>query len=249
MKVLIVEDEFNSRRLLRKLLEDEFQNLVFLEASSVQEGVILIKEESPRIILCDIQLRNERSFEIFGNIEQQNFELIFITAHSEFALKAFELGAAQYILKPINRTKLYAAMRTIMDRISLKDRSIHPIVNGQHEQHEEIALDKILIPGNQLSKVIKVDEIIFCKADSVYCTIYLEGGKEELVVKPLGFLEDKLRKHPHFFRPHKSYLININKVIAVSGDKSMLTLKNKQVIPVGRSKKSELQGILKSTFF
>ncbi|MFK7786573.1 MAG: LytR/AlgR family response regulator transcription factor [Crocinitomicaceae bacterium] len=245
MKVLIVEDEFNSRRLIRKLLEDEFEDMVFLEASSVEEGIVLINEEKPELILCDIQLRNEKSFEIFLNVENQGFELIFITAHSEFALKAFDLGAAQYILKPVNRTKLYAAVEECIKRIKLREvnDNVKPAAAT-----ELTALNKIMVPGNQTSKIMHVEDIIFCKADGVYCKLYLEGGKEELLVKPLGFIEDKLSNHPHFFRPHKSFLINLNKVTAISGDKSMLTLKNNQVVPVGRSKKGELQELLKNTF-
>jgi two-component system LytT family response regulator len=243
MKVLIVDDEFDSRRMIRKFIGDHFEDLVFLnDASSVDEAVTIIKEDKPDILLLDIQLKGSLSFDILDHVKLKEEQIIFITAYDQYALKAFELGASGYILKPIEKEKLLKAVekaKHYASSLNFETRVLAP---------SEKPFDKLIIPGAGSSEAIKVSELIFIEADSVYCKLHMKDGAK-LITKPLNFIEKKLENHPHFFRPHKSYLVNLNYVKSVGNDGTTLTLDNQQVLPVSRGKKAVLKERLEFAFY
>lgn len=243
MRVLIVDDEFNARRAVRKLVGDRFPELNFLnDATSVNEAIEIIKEDQPDIVLLDVQLDKQLSFEIFDEVTLENTQVIFITAYDNHALDAFEHGAINYILKPIRKEKLYTAVEKAIEQV-------------RRESQEQTRFDtnerfnKILIPGNKTSKVIDVSTIVFAQAEGVYCHIYLSNGGKELLTKPLNYLEERLKEHQHFLRTHKSFLVNISSVTDVSGDLSTVSLTGKHLIPVSRTRKEVVRGVLERFFY
>ena len=165
MKILIVDDEFNARRIIRKLLTEKFEGLNFLnDASSVGEAIELIREESPDIVFLDIQLGNKKSFEIFDKTSIQG-EFIFVTAYDQYTREAFDLEAVNYIMKPVQRNKLYSAFERAKMLVKASN-SISEI------NHSETKMNKILLPNSGKQTVINVDDIIYAKADGVYCRIF-----------------------------------------------------------------------------
>ncbi|NVK62998.1 MAG: response regulator transcription factor [Flavobacteriales bacterium] len=244
MKVLVVDDEFNSRRIVRKLLGDQFPELTFLnDASDIEEAIVIIKEDQPDLVLLDIQINTSTGFDLLDKIEDRNFELVFITAYDHYALKAFDVGAVNYVLKPIDRKKLFSTIEKIIEQISSKKKSNEN--DGSYEP-----LDKLILPYGETSKVIAVADIVYVKAAGAYSEVFLGNSKGKMVVvKPLNFFEGKLESHPHFFRVHKSYLVNLSLVTSISGDRSSLTLQDDTLIPVARLRKDELKEKLKSIFY
>lgn len=244
MKVLIVDDEFNSRRIIRKFLSDAFPELVFLnDASNVQEAVSIINDENPELLLLDIQLKGDLSFDIFNSISLDKRQVIFITAYEQYALRAFDYGASNYLLKPIERSKLINAVQRVMDFIGSQIDSI----SGESISSAG-RIDRLLIPAAGNSMVVEVDHLKYAVAEGVYCTLHLRD-KEILVSKPLSFIEEKLKDHSDFFRIHKSYLINLKFVQSLSNDGKMLTISDSIVLPVSRAKNSELRKLIKERFY
>lgn len=240
MRILIVDDEFDSRRILRKYLSEDFEDIVLFEASSVSEAEIIIKEENPDIILLDINLNGTLSFDLFQNLDYQNVNVIFITAYEQYALKAFEVGAINYLLKPINREKLVESI----ERFSRKDNSKkkESKANGQN-------FEKIIIRDDKGIRFIEVTNISYVAAEGSYCKVIRDSGESELIVKPLKYISDKLAEHPHFLRLHKSYMINLNFVKNFSPDYSNVTLSDGTIIPISRTKKDEIKDFLNNNFY
>ncbi|MDG2154217.1 MAG: LytTR family DNA-binding domain-containing protein [Crocinitomicaceae bacterium] len=242
MKILIVDDEFNARRIIRKLLTEKFEGLNFLnDASSVEEAIELIRDESPDIVFLDIQLGNKKSFEIFDKTSIQG-EFIFVTAYDQYTREAFDLEAVNYIMKPVQRNKLYSAFERAKMLVKASN-SISEI------NHSETKMNKILLPNSGKQTVINVDDIIYAKADGVYCRIFFKNNVSSIIAKPLVFLEDKLNEYPCIMRIHKSYLVNLKEVKNVASNLSHLYINSTEMLPVSRQKKQELKKMLEDFFY
>ncbi len=241
MKVLIVDDEFDSRRMIRKFITDHFEDLIFLnDATEVEEAITIIHEDRPDLLLLDIQLKGKLSFDILDRIPLNDEQIIFITAYDQYALKAFEFGASGYILKPIEKDKLIKAVEKAIRFVAG--------TNANQLSNEDKLLDKLIVPGAHNSETILLADLMYVEADGVYCRLHLKE-ESRLITKPLNFIEKKLEKHPHFFRPHKSYLVNLNYVKSIANDAASLTLTNKKVLPVSRNKKGVLKEKLDTFFY
>lgn len=241
MKILIVDDEFDSRRILRKYLSEDFDEIELFEASSITEAEIIVKEENPVIILLDIQLNGSLSFDLFNKLDYKNVNVIFITAYEQYALKAFEFGAINYLLKPIDREKLIESI----ERFSSKKGAT--II--QESKNKSQNFEKIIIRDEKGIRFIEVTNIAYIIAEGSYCKIINGGKSSELIVKPLKYISDKLAEHPHFLRLHKSYMINLNYVKNFSSDFSNVTLFDGTIIPISRAKKDEIKDFLNENFY
>lgn len=242
MKILIVDDEFNARRVIRKLLLDRYEKLNFtIDASSVDEAIAIIDEEAPDIIFMDIQLGESKSFEIFDRIKVKG-ELIFVTAYDQYTKEAFNLDAINYIVKPIQREKLYSAF----------ERAKKLSGNGRYAPENPQSADrigKIILPASGDHSVVNVDDIVYAVAEGSYCRIFFEKNRSSIIVKPLVFLEKKLSDYPYMFRVHKSYLVNLKRVKNVAGDLTYLAVSADELIPVSRQKKQEVRKVLNDFFY
>jgi len=242
MKILIVDDEFNARRVIRKMLSDHYDSLNFLnDASSVEEAIEIIEDEEPDIVFMDIQLGDKKSFDVFESTSIKG-ELIFVTAYDNYTKEAFDLNALNYIVKPIQRNKLYSTFERAMTLIEGEGAISEP-------SNSDVKINKILLPCSGSQTVISVDEIIYAKADGAYCRIFFNNNKSVLIVKPLVFIEKKLEKYPYIMRIHKSYLLNLKKVKKVASDLSNISIDANVMLPVSRQKKQELKKTLDNFFF
>lgn len=240
MKILIVDDEFDARRTLRKLLSDNYNDLYFIgDASTVDEAITQLKGDAPDLMFLDIQLGNRKSFELFESIDVQ-CPVIFVTAYDTYALQAFENLAVGYILKPIHRQKLYQ----VFDQVRKTITSSTP-----KTQITQPLFDKIILPGNRESKTVNLNNILFARAEGVYCEVVLDAGKPILCSKPLRYIDERLEQHPDFFRSHKSYMVNLKAIESIAGDYSYINMKRDQVVPVARAKRADLKEVLKQQFY
>ena len=244
MNVLIVDDEFDARRTIRKMLSEKFPEISFLnDASTIDEARIQLMEESTDIVFLDIQIGSSKVFELLDTVEIQA-EIIFVTAYDNFALEAFKHQAVNYILKPIERQKIYAAFEkaTILSESKKTKHSATDSLDNEY-------INKLILPGSKSAKVVDTQTIVYIRAEGVYCRLFFVDGSSILCAKPLRYLEEKLSDNPDFTRTHKSYMININSVESIGGDGSFLSVGGEELIPVSRSKKEQLKVVLKNRFY
>ena len=192
------------------MLKDNFAKIEIVdEVGSIESAVRSVKAYNPDLVFLDIELPDGQGFHFLEQVEDLNFEVIFTTSHDNYAIKAFEFSAIDYIMKPIAIEALKSAVRKAEIRHNEKftrqklDTLIENLSNNNHK------LTKIALPTGDGYNFVKIDHIISCEADSNYTHIFIKDEPRILVSRPLKELE-QLLPDDTFFRIHKSYLINLN---------------------------------------
>jgi two-component system LytT family response regulator len=242
IRSIIVDDELKSRESLKILLEDFCENVEVLAlCQNVAEGIEAIKKYKPDIIFLDIQMQRETGFDLLAQLKTIDFEIVFTTAYSEYAIKAFKFSAIDYLLKPINIEELKRALTKVEKKLSgnFSDRLAQLIqnLNPSNAQNYKLAL-----PTSDGLVFVKVEDIIYCEASSNYTEIYMSDGKKHLVSRTLKEYEDMLVEH-NFYRIHNSHLINLNAIKKyVRGEGGYVVMNNDISLDVSKRKK---EGFLK----
>lgn len=200
-KAIIVDDERLARRELRSLLKEYEQIEIIGEADDLTESVKLIETLRPDVVFLDIQLRNEDGFDLLEKTAQ-DFKTIFVTAYNEFAIRAFDINALDYLMKPVNPTRLATAIGRLLDD------------NEEEAKDDTRKLeidDRLLLEMNERSHFLKISKISHIKAAGDYSDVFLLDGRHSLVEKPLAEWDSRLPKK-HFTRIHRSTIINLNEI-------------------------------------
>lgn len=237
LKAFIVDDEENSRTTLRNMLVGFCQEVEVLgEASTVQKAIQPIKDLQPDIVFLDIIMPKENGFELIHYFDTPFFDVIFTTAYDQYAVKAFQLSAVDYLLKPIDLELLRGAVERVKAKKTLEDQTKRiNILEG----NMTAAFEKISLPTADGFIFTEVDEIIRCEAQGNYTCIFLRDGNKVLVSKTLKNFEDILKDF-HFFRINRSNLINLKEVKIVGRQRNpSLTLKDGTELLLSSFRKDE----------
>ena len=194
---IIVDDERLARSELRLLLDDFADLTIIGEASNLTEAVNLILTTKPDIVFLDIQLSKENGFDLLDKVEK-DFKLVFVTAFDEFAIRAFEINAIDYLLKPINPKRL---AKTI-ERLSETEETSE--VTWRKLEYE----DRLFIEIGERSRFLQIKSIKCLCADGDYTRIFTDDGRQHLVAKTLKEWEFRLPEK-YFVRIHRSTIVNL----------------------------------------
>lgn len=234
---IIVDDELKSRESLQILLTDFCQNVEVLAlCQNVDEGIKAIKKHHPNIVFLDIQLQGETGFELFERMPSIDFEVIFTTAYSEYALKAFRFSAIDYLLKPIDIEDLKKSIGKVETRLN------RPIIERMQElfqnlRNESNGILKIALPTSDGLVFVDIKEILYCEASSNYTTITLQDNVKYVISRTLKEYEDLLKEYS-FFRIHNSHIINLNAIKKyVRGEGGYVVMSNNQSLDVSKRRK------------
>jgi len=213
VRCIIVDDELKNLENLKILLEDFCTNAeVAALCQNVEEGVKAIHEHHPDVVFLDIHMQRETGFDLLERIKPVDFEVVFTTAHSEYAIKAFKFSAIDYLLKPIDIDELKRAVDKVEKKLNsnisarLEQLVLNLKSSSSHKQNFKLA-----IPSSDGLVFVKIEDIIYCEASSNYTQIFTTGGKKYVVSRTLKEYEELLTDH-NFFRIHNSFLINLNSV-------------------------------------
>jgi two-component system LytT family response regulator len=247
LTILIVDDEQQSRSLIKKFIQDESDQSNMHEASSVDEAEAIISEKHPELLFLDVQLKTETGFDLLDKIPVLNFDIIFTTAHSEYALKAFRYSAVDYLVKPLDREEFSQAF----NKAKLRIRKEQPIKPQQLELLSQYARsggclpERLTIPTLDGLLFIRIGDILYCRALNNYTEFILSDNKKILSSHTLGYYEDCLIPH-HFFRAHRSFLINLAHIkMYKRGDGGTIVMNNDQEIEVSRNNKEAFLKLFK----
>jgi len=244
IKAILIDDEERARNTLSSLLANYCPEInVLATCSNVPDGVLAINKYKPDVVFLDIEMPDYNGFELLGFFREIDFDIIFVTAYSEYAVKAFEISAVDYILKPIDIDQLKNSVE------KLKQKKLHS------QMQEQIELLKESYRGDDIRKIalsmsngltfVEVSDIILLEADGAYTTFYLKDSQKILVSKKLKFYEDILSNRPHFFRTHRSYFININYIKTYSRGENAILMDNDFLVTISRDRKQEFESLLK----
>ncbi len=199
LTALIIDDERLARLNLRKKLNMFPELEVIGEASGIETGIKAIRDLNPDLLFLDIELSDGTGFDLLNKVEFKG-KVIFQTAYNEYACRAFEINALDYLLKPITKEKL----KKVIDKLTNSS-------NDDSEQnHPKFRYDdRIMIEQRKSIYFIKVENIICIKAVREYTSIFEKGGKEYVVLKAIGNWQKELPDE-HFARIHRNCIINFN---------------------------------------
>ena len=237
LRAIIIDDELKSRELLKILIE-EFCDGVSVVAlcQNVAEGIDSINTHSPEVVFLDIQMQRETGFDLLTKLGEINFEVIFTTAHSEFAIKAFKFSAIDYLLKPLDPEDLKRAIKKVEKKMyGNATQRLEMLIKNMRTTPSEAY--KLALPTSDGLMFIKLNEILYCEAFSNYTSFYLSDGKKYIVSKTLKEYEDILTEY-NFFRIHNSYLINMREIKKyIRGEGGYVILNNDVSLDVSKRKK------------
>lgn len=242
MKTLLVDDEKNARLALRGILEENFPNIDIIgESKDIPSAVKMIHKQKPELVFLDISMPGYSGLELFKffDEEQITFKVIFVTAHSEYAINAFELSAVDYILKPIQICALERALEKI--KANQLDN-----IKALQDNYEADAPKKVALQTGDGILFLKFNEIIYLKADGSYTHFITENHSKITVSKRLAEFE-RLEEMGSFIRIHRSQIINYNRIEKIlRQDGGSVIMDNGDQLSISVNKKNELLKIFEN---
>jgi two-component system LytT family response regulator len=207
MKVLIVDDEHSGREIIKSLLLEQYADSVneIKLASSAEESFVLLQSYNPDLVFLDVNMPGESGFDLLERLGNFRFDVIFVTAHDQFAVEAFRVNALDYLLKPVDRDQFSKAVKKAI--ASFKDKQ--PL-------QPQLTNDKIGLTTRDGFVIINTADIIRCEADSNYTIFVLEKGQRIIVSRTLKEAGKILEKFPLFLRVQRSFIVNMNKIVKYS---------------------------------
>lgn len=243
IKALIIDDENRTRHLIAKMIDSFNLNIECLPiGESVQTGLEAIKEFQPDLVFLDIQMPDGTGFDLLNSVEDRNFEVIFITAYQEYALKAIKFSALDYVLKPIDSDELRRAVEKALDS---KDKSMgKPQLDALNLNIQNSDAKRLVLKTHESVYVVNLEDIIRCESDRNYTTFYLVDGKRIVVSKTLKDYETLLKFY-NFFRVQQSHLVNLKYVDRYDKKEGgSVVMKDGTELPLSPAKKEEFFKIL-----
>jgi len=241
IKAVIVEDELASRTTLNNYLNKYCSQVEVLEmADSIASGLAAIKSHKPDLVFLDIEMPYGNAFDLLESIDEVDFEIIFVTAYKDYAIKALNLSAAYYILKPIDIDELVAAVTKICERQKSDESILHSKILLDNIKSNNLINKKIVLPQMDGFEVININDIIRAEANDNYTHIYLVNGKKHLVSKTLKHFDDLLTEFD-FIRTHKSHLVNLKYITKyIKGKVGRLRMSDDSYVDVSATRKKQL---------
>jgi len=244
IKAIIVDDELSAIKSLQWEVENFCQGIEICESfTDPIEAISAINYIKPDCVFLDIEMPEMDGFQLLQNLKFRNFDLIITTAFDNYAIKAFKESAIDYLLKPIDSDDLIksvAKIKTNKDKNVLGNELKTVLKNFMASSSQS----KIALPLAGKTIFVNPEEIYYCKADGNYCEIFFANGNKEILSKKIKEVETIIN-NTVFYRVHNSYLVNTNYIKEfVKSDGQYLVLENGASVPVSRSKKEELLGLL-----
>ncbi len=238
LKIILVDDENDALEALEWKLNNYIDGVEITTCNSPTAAIDLIETTKPDIVFLDIQMPEMDGFTLLENLKNRDFNLIFTTAHDEFALKAIKVSAIDYLLKPVDKDELIDAIGKIKEKTKgdLLEDKLQLLLGNINQANN----DKINISADGKVYLLDKEDVIMLKSDKSYTTLYLLNEQQIVVSKTLKEVEKKFQ-FPQFYRVHNSYLINLGHVKEyLKGLGGELIMTNGHTASISRNKKSEL---------
>jgi two-component system, LytTR family, response regulator len=212
IKAIVIEDEPVSRETLVNYLNKYCPDVVVVaEAGNIADGKVAINQHSPDLVFLDVEMPFGNGFDLLEELPSIQFELIFVTAFSNYALKALNMSASYYLLKPIDIDELIAAVEKVRENLMNKERLSSAQILKENLHAVENRLKRIVLPEMEGFEVAQLSEILYCRANDNLTDFHFLNGKKKTICKTLKFF-DEILGQSGFLRIHKSVLINLEHV-------------------------------------
>jgi two-component system, LytTR family, response regulator len=237
LTISIIDDEPDARNLLRSILTDSPNCKVVSEATSTTEAITLLKTTAPDVVFLDIDLSDGTGFEVLEKLPNASFSIIFVTAFDQFALKAFQANAIDYLLKPVYPQKVKQALEKVR---------LRPVTHFSQLQMTELLktvqqkkVEKLLLHTTEGIHIVPLDQILYLQSEGSYTHVFTVNSEDIMVSKHLGTYAYLHTEGGDFCRVHQSYIVNLQQVRQVlrSHDGNFAVMSNGAKIPISRREK------------
>ena len=241
IKAVIIDDESRARQLLGdmigKLLSDRVE--VVGDADDVGSGVEVIKKHKPDLVFLDIQMHEGTGFDVLGQFDKINFEIVFVTAYDEYAIKAIQFSAFGYLLKPIKTKELLEVVSRFENHVQElregADRRVKVLIENYDDDRK---IKKLIINHMNGFDVSLVEDIIRLEGDGNYTNFIITNNRRVMTSRTLGEYEDLLVSHG-FYRIHQSTIVNLRHIIKYhKGSGGQVEMTDGKLFNVSRYRKS-----------
>lgn len=243
IRAIIIDDENKARQLLQAMLADLCAEVqVETVCNNLASGIKAIKQYKPDLVFLDIEMPGYNGLQLLDFLveDEITFDIIFVTAYSDYAINAFKLEAIDYLLKPVDADQLVSAVNRCKKN-HLSELEKYQLLKHRFSRAHQ---DKLAISQLEGIRLIEHDKILYLEGDGSYTKIVCNDGQQYTASKNLKYFEGALSTNTDFFRCHKSFIINVTAVQNITkGEKPMATI-NQQELSVSVDKIDELLDIL-----
>ncbi|MEZ4937166.1 MAG: response regulator [Crocinitomicaceae bacterium] len=241
INALIVDDEERARDVLSILLEKHCPEVHLIDqCKNVMEAVKSIHLHQPDVVFLDIEMPEHAGYELVDHFKQIDFEIIFVTAYDQYAIKAFELSAIDYLLKPVEIKRLKESVNRVASKLGARKMEENYRILAESIQKDQV--EKLIIPHKGDQVILPLDTIFALEARESYSVIHCANEKSYMVSRNLKHFETML-EDTVFFRTHKSWLINSEKVASYSKKNLEIKLTNGLICRLSKYKKGDFENI------
>ena len=242
LKVILIEDEELARDLLKSYIKDHPKIELIAECENGFEGVQKINELNPDLVFLDIQMPKITGFEMLELLDHKP-EIIFTTAYDQFALKAFDYSAVDYLLKPFSKDRLMVAIDKVIERIGEEDSADK--LEKVSEFRVEETLERVVVKDRHKISIIPVEKIRYIESLDDYVLIYTNEGRH-MKQKTMKFFEANLNQK-NFIRIHRSYIVQVEHIAEIQQyekESYIVILKDGTKLKVSKSGYKKLKEVL-----
>ncbi|WP_157558246.1 LytR/AlgR family response regulator transcription factor [Niabella aurantiaca] len=249
IRTILIDDEPRGLSALSSMLQAYCPELEIIAAcSEVTDAKEKTKTLDPQLVFLDISLRDKTGFDLLAELDPVNFEIIFVTAHNQYTLRAFQYSATDYLLKPIDEDLLVKAVKRAVKRIEASaSNNVSTLLYNLNRLHAQKEM-KLCVPSLKGFDVIDIQDILYCEAGGVYTNIHFANRAQICSSKGLSEYE-KLLTDSGFVRPHNSFLVNLLHIKQyIKGEGGSLILSNNKEIVVSRRRKESIIKSMKEIY-
>jgi two-component system LytT family response regulator len=247
MKVFIVDDEKNSREVLKDLLTNFCSDVIISgEAANIEDAYLRIGELKPDLVFLDIQMPTGNGFSLLKKYTHIPFEIIFVTSFDQYAINAIKFSALDYLLKPVDIQLLQQSISRAQRHLEQKNTSSLQIINLLNTIDGAESEQKIAVHETERVRFISIADIVLMEGEINYTHLFTKDNKKYTIAKTLKEFEDYLQGNDYFVRAHRKYIINTLFIdMYTKGDPFIITMSNGMEIEASRRKKQDVLGRLK----
>jgi two-component system LytT family response regulator len=247
---LLIDDDSNLRNGMKSLLARYAPEIRIIgEADSVETGVTLLLQNPPQVVFLDIHLGDGSGFDLLEEVNQRgklNSQIVFITAHEQYAIKAFRFSALDFLLKPVDPEELQKVIGKLKQVIDKNDNVAHIDLLLENIRKKTDHFKRIALSNSDGIHLFEVSDIIRCESEDNYTKFYIKNNKPILISKTLKEYEELLTAHG-FERIHQSHLINLAYLKSyIKKDGGYVVMADNAHLPISQRKKERLQELLKT---
>lgn len=247
IRSVIIDDESSNRQLIRSMLTELTEDIEVLgEAENVASAYCLIDELRPDLIFLDIRMPDGTGFDLLGKFENMDFEVVFVSAFDNYALKAFEFSALDYVLKPIDSEKLQKTVHTVMKRLGVSSEHGRGVAEAM-QLYEQNSMIISRVPVHAGNKVLlaSLAEVMYIKAQDSYTHFVMKDGTIHVVARKFAEFDFILERHPNFIKIVKGLVVNINYIVSYTkDDPAEIFMTDGSSFEIARRRKKEILDLL-----